>query len=181
MGDVLLHRLIGQPTMTSTPAEPSAGWLTPDQQAAWQGLLRMQAQLGARLSRQLTTDSGLSLQDYSVLVALDEAPKGRLRVHELGKELGWEKSRLSHHTTRMQARGLVERRPCPSDQRGLFITITRAGHDTLQAAAAAHVEEVRQAFIDRLSPEYITALNQIATAVLAGLDPSEDGQHGGEH
>lgn len=167
--------------MTSTPADPSPRWLTPNQQDAWRGLLRMQAQLGARLSRQLTTGCGLSMQDYSVLVALDEAPEGRLRAHELGKELGWEKSRLSHHTARMQARGLVERRPCPGDQRGLFITITRAGHEALEAAAAAHVEEVRRAFIDRLSPEQITTLNQIATAVLAGLDPSDDGQDGGGH
>jgi len=165
--------------MTSTPADPSARWLTPDQQTAWRGLLRMQAQIGARLSRQLTTDSGLSLQDYSVLVALDEAPEGRLRAHDLGKELGWEKSRLSHHTTRMQARGLVERRPCPSDQRGLFITITTAGRQTLEAAAVGHVEEVRQSLIDRLSPEHITALNQIATAVLAGLDSSDDDHDGG--
>jgi DNA-binding MarR family transcriptional regulator len=137
----------------------------------------MEAQLGAHLSRQLTTDSGLSMQDYSVLVALDEATDGRLRVNELGQKLGWEKSRASHHAARMQARGLVERRPCPSDRRGQFISITEAGREALRAAAPAHVDEVHRAFVDRLSDEQITALAQITGAVLAGLATGGSPEH----
>lgn len=160
------------PVATGQPAR----WLTPAQQSAWRALQRMEAQLGAHLNRQLTNDNGLSIQDYSVLVALDEAPDGRLRLYELGHELGWEKSRVSHHTARMQTRGLVERRPCPSDKRGLFIAVTRAGREVLAAAAPGHVEQVRSAFVDRLSDQQITALSQIAGAVLAGLAASEDDQ-----
>ncbi len=160
--------------MTSLVTDQPVRWLTPVQEATWRGLLRMEAQLGAHLSRQLTNDNGLSMQDYSVLVTLDEAPDGRLRLYELGQELGWEKSRVSHHTARMQTRGLVERRPCPSDKRGLFVAITGAGREALAAAAPAHVEHVRRAFVDRLSDGQITALSRITEAVLAGLAASDD-------
>ena len=49
-------------------------WLTEDEQRAWRGLLRMTAQLNARMNRQLQDDYGISLADYDVLVVLSEAP-----------------------------------------------------------------------------------------------------------
>ncbi len=36
---------------------------------------------------------------YTVLAALSEAAGGRLRAYELGRRLGWEKSRLHHQLT----------------------------------------------------------------------------------
>ena len=62
----------------------------------------------ARRSRRPCTassqaDAGLSLPDFDVLVQLTEADDGRLRVSELARALGWERSRLSHHVARMAA------------------------------------------------------------------------------
>jgi len=150
-------------------------WLNPGEQAAWRGLLRMQAQLSAHLGRGLAARSGLSLQDYGVLVALEEQPQGRLRAYELGCELGWEKSRLSHHIARMQSRGLVERVPCPGDQRGQYVVITGAGRRALDAAAPAHVTEVRDIFVDRLSPAQLSTLAEISAVVLTALEGTESG------
>src|SRR3546814_8295565 len=79
-------------------------WLDEREQAAWRGLLSMQAKLGARLRRAHQRDSGLSDSDYAVLVHVSEAPEGRLRIFELGAQLEWEKSRLSHHLRRMEQR-----------------------------------------------------------------------------
>ena len=53
-----------------------------------------QLRLTAALARQLAAESCLSYQDYLVLVALTGQPDGRLRLFELGRILGWEKSRL---------------------------------------------------------------------------------------
>lgn len=144
-------------------------WLRDDEQRAWRGLIAMTSQLDARLNRQLQESSGLSLADYDVLVALSEAPDGRLRVFEVAAQLGWEQSRLSHHLTRMQRRGLVERQECRTDRRGAYAVLTDAGRTAIVAAAPSHVDAVRQLVFDDLSPEQVRQLAELTAAVLARL------------
>jgi DNA-binding MarR family transcriptional regulator len=129
----------------------------------------MQMRLTGELARRLAADSGLSYQDYVVLVALTDQPDGRLRLYELGQTLGWEKSRLSHHVARMDARGLVKKEPCETDRRGAFVIVTRHGRREIEAAAPGHVTTVRELFLDRLTPSQLEALADAAEAVLAGL------------
>ncbi|MEV0827252.1 MarR family winged helix-turn-helix transcriptional regulator [Nonomuraea rubra] len=50
-----------------------------------------------------------------VLVALSESPEGRTRTSDLAALLRWERSRVSHHVTRMEKRDLVSRQGCPDD------------------------------------------------------------------
>jgi DNA-binding MarR family transcriptional regulator len=149
-------------------------WLTTREQHAWRQFVRMHAQLARHLNRQLQRDSDLSASDYEVLVHLAEAPDERRRAFELGAALQWEKSRLSHHLTRMERRGLVVREECTTDARGAHIALTRAGRRALDDAAPAHVAEVRRVFLDALSPAQVDALGEIADAVLARLD-ADDG------
>ncbi len=143
-------------------------WLSSDQLKAWKGLSLMQLQLQARLSRGLG-EHGLSYQDYLVLATLSDRPDGRRRVVELSDELGWEKSRLSHHITRMCERGLLTKAPCPSDQRGIFVILSDVGRETLHRVAPSHVMDVQRYFFDRLSPEQVATMSQVADHVLAGL------------
>jgi DNA-binding MarR family transcriptional regulator len=150
-------------------------WLTPREQEAWRGLMTMNAQVMGRLRRSLQQTSGLSDSDYEVLVPLSEAPGGRLRSYELGAALQWEKSRLSHHLRRMEARGLVDREGCETDRRGAFVVLTPEGRAGIEGAAPDHVEEVRRSFLDALSAEQIDALAGITRAVLAHLDAEPAG------
>ncbi|MEJ7584587.1 MAG: helix-turn-helix domain-containing protein [Acidimicrobiales bacterium] len=144
-------------------------WLGEREQEAWRGLLRMHAELGARLSRNLQQASGLSLADYDVLVHLAEADDGRLRVFELARSLRWEKSRVSHQVTRMERRDLVVREDCDTDARGAFARLTTTGRRALRAAAAGHVEDVRRYLIDVVSQDQLDALADVSTAVLGAL------------
>jgi len=144
-------------------------WLDEREARAWRGYTRMQVQLAARLHRNLLRATGLSLPDYEVLVHLSEAPEGRLRSFQLSAALQWEKSRLSHHLTRMQRRGLVVRRECETDGRGAFVVLTPAGRTAIEAAAPAHVADVRAALIDALTPAQLDALVEITDAVLARM------------
>ncbi|CAN5403184.1 MarR family transcriptional regulator [soil metagenome] len=145
-------------------------WLDDEEQATWRKFLRLESVLQRRLAQQLQRDSGLSDADFQVLVDLSEAPEGRLRAFELGEELQWEKSRLSHHLTRMQKRGLISREECETDARGAFVVISADGRAAIEAAAPLHVAEVRALFIDVLGPEHISALDRICDTVLAVLD-----------
>ena len=144
-------------------------WLTEEEQRAWRGLLRMTSQLNARANRLLQEEYGISLADYEVLVALSEAPEGRLRVFEVADALVWEQSRVSHQLARMARRGLITREGCATDARGAFAVLTTVGRGAIERAAPAHVEQVRQLVFDELSHEQVSALTEITTRVLGRL------------
>lgn len=145
-------------------------WLDERERRAWRALQFMQMRLNAALARELAADSGLSYQDYLILVALTESDDGRLRLFELGNILAWEKSRLSHQVARMAARGLVRKEKCDLDRRGAYVVVTPAGRSEIEAAAPGHVETVRRLFVDRLTPEQLDDLGAACEQVLAGLD-----------
>lgn len=154
--------------MTDTP------WLNEAESRAWRGYQALTAQLGGILHRSLVRHTGLSLSDYAVLVHLSEASEDRMRAFELGSALQWEKSRLSHHLRRMEKRGLVARRTCESDGRGLFVAVTAEGRKAIEAAAPLHVADVRALFIDQLTPDQLVTLAEISEKVLSGLPPSDE-------
>lgn len=146
-----------------------AEWLNAEEERVWRSLQFMTMHLDTALAQQLAADSNLSYPDYSVLVALTDSPDGRMRIFELGDVIGWEKSRLSHHLTRMEKRGLVAKEPCGTDRRGAFIVITDHGREELAHAAPGHVAKVRELFIDPLTPEQLSVLGEATAAVLDAL------------
>jgi len=148
---------------------PRSPWLSPREQQSWRAFLMMERRLSGRVARELQRETGLSGADYEVLVNLSEAPESRLRAFQLGLATGWEKSRLSHHITRMEDRGLVRRASCPTDSRGAYVLLTAEGRTAIEAAAPRHVEHVRRWFVDALTPEQLDALADISDAILATL------------
>jgi DNA-binding MarR family transcriptional regulator len=145
-------------------------WLSEREERAWRALQFMQMRLDGELARQLAEDSGLSYADYVVLVALTDRSDGRMRLFELARDLGWEKSRVSHHIARMAKRGLVTKERCGSDRRGAHVVVTTRGRREIEAAAPGHVQAVRRLFIDRLTPHQLDAFGAAAETVLAALD-----------
>jgi DNA-binding MarR family transcriptional regulator len=140
-------------------------WLDEREQRAWRALMVMQDGLSEFLERRLRTRCGLSQADYGVLAHLSEAPEGRLRPFELGRLLRWEKSRLSQHLGRMEKRGRVTREPCATDQRGAVVILTDRGRVLVEAAAPQHVGDVREVFVDHLSPDELETLATIGDTV----------------
>lgn len=149
-------------------------WLDDREQAAWRGFVALRSRLITHLERELQRQSGMSIADYAVLVELSEAPGRRLRLGELGTRLDWEKSRLSKQISRMSTRGLVKREECPTDARGAFAVLTTAGRKAIEAAAPQHVEQVRQWFVEALTPKQLDALAAISTAIVERLPAPDD-------
>jgi DNA-binding MarR family transcriptional regulator len=145
-------------------------WLTAEEQRVWRRWLTLNARLSATLQRELQDDAGLSMPDFEVLVHLTDSPEGRVRVTDLARLLQWERSRVSHHVTRMERRRLVQRVECAEDGRGAFVVITPRGRAAIEQAAPGHVNTVRRLVFDALSPEEVDAFATIIEKALAQLD-----------
>jgi DNA-binding MarR family transcriptional regulator len=150
-------------------------WLTAHEERVWRRWLTLNARLSATLHRELQDDAGLSMPDFEVLVHLTDSPEGRIRVTDLARLLQWERSRVSHHVTRMARRRLVQRVECAEDGRGAFIVITPQGRAAIEQAAPGHVTTVRRLIFDALSPEEVDAFATLIERVLAHLDNQPEG------
>ncbi|WBB78055.1 MarR family winged helix-turn-helix transcriptional regulator [Micromonospora sp. WMMD882] len=140
-------------------------WLSDDEERAWRAFRRLLTALPARLGRDLAHDSGLSPADYEVLSTLSEKPDRRWALRDLAAKMEWSRSRLSHHATRMQGRGLVDKEPDPQDARGCVLRLTDDGFRVLEDAAPRHVVSVRARFLDHLSPAELAALRELSTRI----------------
>jgi DNA-binding MarR family transcriptional regulator len=150
-------------------------WLTAREERVWRRWQTLNARLSATLHRELQDDAGLSMPDYEVLVHLTDSREGRIRVTDLARLLQWERSRVSHHVTRMESRHLVQRAECAEDGRGAFIVITPQGRAAIEQAAPGHVNTVRRLVFDALSPEEIDALATVIDKALAQLNNQQEG------
>ena len=145
-------------------------WLTDDEQRAWRAYLEATNLLFEALDRQAQTDAGMPHAYYEILVRLSEAPDRALRMSDLAAHTRSSRSRLSHAVARLEERGWVERRDCPTDRRGQVAVLTDVGFSALADAAHGHVEAVRTHLIDQLTPEQVGQLEAIGQAVLKGLE-----------
>ncbi|BCI83375.1 hypothetical protein MTY66_50000 [Mycolicibacterium sp. TY66] len=148
---------------------PERGWLTPKQQRAWVAYMRVQLRMNYEINRQLQADSGLSLADYDVLVALSDNDAG-MRVSDLAAQIGWERSRLSHQLRRMEERGLTERRPSVEDGRTSNVVLTANGRRAITEAAPGHVDLVRALFFDPLPDNLLGPFTAALEHIHVNLD-----------
>jgi len=154
--------------MTETP-------LSEREWAVWRALTLMGRRLATATEQGLQLAAGISAPDFEILRALSEADPSRARAGELGDMLSWEKSRISHHVTRMQARGLVARDECDADLRGTWVTITPEGRAALDRALPAYADVVRST-LTGLPPEAdAAAIGRAAVAIVRGMDPGACG------
>ena len=140
-------------------------WLNNDEEKAWREFRRLLTALPARLARDLNASTGLSMTDYEVLSTLSEQPDRKWPLKNLASKMEWSRSRLSHHATRMQERGLIGRKPDPQDARGCLLALTDTGFETLQVAAPFHLESVRDRFLDHLTANELRALSRISQRI----------------
>jgi DNA-binding MarR family transcriptional regulator len=148
---------------------PAGGWLDGDQQRAWLAYIRVQLRLSYEMNRQLLADSGMSLPDYDVLTALSVADGGRMRITVLAAQIGWERSRVSHHVRRMSERGLVSFGLSAADRRVTEVTLTSRGRQALEEAAPGHVDLVRRLFFGGLPAGLVGPLAEALESVYANI------------
>src|SRR3954449_10850858 len=142
-------------TMAATPDTPL---LSRRELAAWRGFLRAHAALTRELDAELAAAHGVPLSSYEVLLLLQAAPGGEMRMSELADSVLLSRSGLTRLVDRLVGAGLLERRQCSDDARGYNAAITAAGRRLFREARATHLTGIRERFLRHLSDEELGRL-----------------------
>jgi DNA-binding MarR family transcriptional regulator len=131
-------------------------------------MLRVHARLLAELDAELEAEHGLALVSYEVLLALHDAPGGRLRMAELADSVLLSRSGTTRLCDRLVRDGLVGRCSAPDDARGSYAVISELGRERFAAARATHLAGIRRRFTGLLADEELTALAALWDRVAPG-------------
>lgn len=107
--------------------------------------------------------AGLSSPKFSVLTELVNA-REPLPLSDLASRLSCVRSNMTQLVDRLQAEGLVQRVACPNDRRSVKAEITYLGREK-QAAGAAEIDRLHEAFGSAVSPEDRDALERMLKAL----------------
>jgi DNA-binding MarR family transcriptional regulator len=142
--------------------------LTKLEREAWVGFLRAHHVLVGELDDELRSRHGLPLTSFDVLVQLDFAPEGQLRMSELADAVLLSRSGLTRLVERLEAKGLLERRECTEDARGAYAVLTDRGRERLDEARGTHIAGVRERFLARFDDGELQRLGDLWQRVLPG-------------
>ncbi|MDQ6740258.1 MAG: MarR family transcriptional regulator [Actinomycetota bacterium] len=106
---------------------------------------------------EVTAATGVSEPDLTVLIQL-HGGSGVLRQNALAASIGWDRTRLSHLLTRMEARGYLTRRKAGP---GVEVVISAAGRAAVEAAQGPLHNAVQNHLLGRLRTVDKTALRMI--------------------
>ncbi len=101
---------------------------------AWSETLRRHARVSCALERELQLAHGLGVSEFEVLEWLTVHGKEDCRMQELSEGVHLSQSALSRLVGRLEADGLVNRRLCQADRRGIYACITEEGRSRYEAA-----------------------------------------------
>ena len=134
--------------------------LSPQELRVWHAFKLMGEDVMERVGCDIAQATGLSGPDFGVLSRLASHGNGEMRQQTLAESMGWDKSRLSHHLTRMQTKQLIVRHE--ADKRVVLVAITKQGRSKLDAARPVHAESVRRNLLSRLSAQQIETIVRVS-------------------
>ena len=128
--------------------------------------------LRAQLDRRLGRDVDMPLQWFELLLRLARSPGRHLRMSDLAAQTSLTPSGLTRAVDRLEAAGLVERAPCPSDRRGSYAALTPAGLERIRAAVGPHLDHVEEHLTSVLTAEQQAQLIALLRKVRDHVNPA---------
>lgn len=101
---------------------------------------------------------GLGPAELEVLLRLSRSPGGELRMNDLAAQTSLTTSGITRLVDRLERSGLLRRKACPSDRRGLLAQVTDEGWAKLAEVLPAHLEVIEQWLVQPLDPAELDAL-----------------------
>jgi DNA-binding MarR family transcriptional regulator len=117
--------------------------------------------------REYFSQHGLDFSEFDVLATLRRSGEPfELNARALLKSAMVTSGAITNRVDRLSAKGLVERRPCPTDRRAVLISLTPAGRELIDRMLEGHVENER-GLIAALSPQEQQQLDGLLRKLLA--------------
>jgi DNA-binding MarR family transcriptional regulator len=136
-----------------------------DMLEAWTGLLFAHSRVIRGLERDMLEQHGLPLTWFDVMSRLKQAPDGRLRMHELEDASIFTRSGMTRLVDRIEDAGFVRRARSPEDRRGVYVEITPAGRDKIDAVWPDHVASIDRHFGRFVDPEEAKVLQRASNRI----------------
>lgn len=128
---------------------------------AWTSLVRAEQLLRGRVEDALKRAGLPPMLWYDVLAELDRAEGGQLRQSEVQGRVLLAQYNLCRLADRLEADGLIERRPCMVDGRSNVLAITDKGRELRRAMWPVYAEAIATHVASRLEPEQARTLADI--------------------
>jgi DNA-binding MarR family transcriptional regulator len=154
------------PTTLDEPPEPDP--FTPEEFAAWRGMLRVHSAVFRELDRQLLAEHGFGIDSYGVMITLVGAPARKVPIGELGLRRNLSPSGISRSVDRLVKLGLVERANNPDDGRSLLVGLTANGLRRLREAQVSHHRIVREMLLSHLDRHDLKRLAELWEKAMPG-------------
>ena len=132
-------------------------------------LVEAHAVLWQVLDQELEAGVGVPLIWYGVLLHIGRSPGGVRPISELIAATAFTSGGVTRLVDRMVRAGYVQRRPCPSDRRVVYVGLTQSGRDLLERGTAVHLRGIQAHLIDALAPEEVAQLDAILAKLLVSL------------
>lgn len=129
-------------------------------------LLVIAARTGQELAKQRLAPMGLTVQMCGVLIRL---AAGALSQHELGQQLGIDRTTVVELIDDLERKGVVERRRNPVDRRSYLLTLTPKGR-TFQKRATRVFDSAADDFFAPLAPAEREAMRDMLRRMILSAD-----------
>ena len=129
-------------------------------------VLTIAARSGQELAKRRLSPLGLTVQLCGVLNLLAEGP---ISQHELGGELGIDRTTMVELIDRLEEEGLVVRRRNPADRRSYALSLTPRGR-SFQKRAARAFDAAAAEFFSPLKPGEQRALVEMLRRMITSAD-----------
>lgn len=161
--------------MENKTAKPAAAW-TGEETDAWKALVRAQQYLLGAVEDALKQEGLPPLTWYDVLWELERARPAGLRLNDLGKRVLLDKYNVTRLVSRLEKEGLVRRRACPGDGRGVFALITPRGERLRKEMWPVYRATVKKLFLSRFGEREISQIGKLLGRVIENEGRAPSGE-----
>lgn len=113
----------------------------------WLRLFTCKMLIENEVRRRLRKDFDLTLPRFDLMAQLDRAPNG-MTLGDLSKRMMVSNGNVTGLVDRLQAQGLIQRRPAPKDRRSHVVSLTAEGRKSFRAIARANAGWMADIFSD---------------------------------
>ena len=115
--------------------------------------------------------TGLPGPWFETLVRLRRSPASGVRMNEMAAQVSFAPSSFSRLVDNMEAEGLVERTPDPTNRRATLLRLATSGEQRVSDAIRVHEPSARRHFADLLSDDELDVLETITRKIRDANQP----------